>query len=85
MKPKALVFFSSLEDKTDEVKAAFREFVARPGQPVEVYVVPYSNRFVVIFEDPQPGWGKDPLAQTLRPFIKESFEFIDLEPVASRE
>lgn len=84
MKPKTMVFFNCMEDKTDEVKTAFREYAREAGGRFEAFVVPYTNRFIVLLDDPKPAWGKDRLAQTLRPFIKDGLDFLELEPVAER-
>ena len=85
MTPKTLVYFTIQDDKIDEVKTALREFLKEPGSPVQLYVVPYSNRFIAILERGGPPMAREKLVQFLTPRFKELPEFMELEPVAGRE
>ena len=85
MTSKTLAYFTIQEDKIDEVKTALREYLKEPGRPVQVYVVPYSNRFVALLEQAGPPMDRDQLVQFLTPRFKELPEFVELEPVASRQ
>ena len=84
MNPKTLAYFTIQEDKIDEVKTVVREYLKQPGISVQIYAIPYSNRFVAIMDQGGPAMAKNPLVQFLTPRFKELPEFVELEPVASR-
>ena len=81
---RTLIFFTVQEDRIGEVRSALQEFLTEPGNTAQVFVVPYSNRFVAIVNQDERAAALERLVQFLTPRFKDLPEFIEMEPVEPR-